>query len=287
MTYATPPPGYIALSPSLWGTDVDREDSVIDAGNYAIKFVTNSRYLTSDNFLPARPDQTYRLQSRCRSPSTSWYLQVLVRWYDISHALISSSTITQAINAVDTWEQQSDSCISPSTAVYYRLSFTGVFSSSYFYVSQISFGPGPGHFSVSNKLLTQSIPTAAWTTVEFPSSNLGGSTYGIFDLVNDRFTPTQSTPMLFTWAVGLDNTAVGTYVLTALYNNAVEVARGCRVLNATAGTVDLESVGSRLVGVKPGDNYYIKVIHNEGSALNTLLSATGHIPLFSAHEIGF
>jgi len=287
MASAAPPKGYVALAPAVWGTDMERNSVFPDSGEYSIEFLTQLRYLVSD-YRPVSPSSTYRISARYGSSSSGSSAVFKIDWYTNALVPISTSTVTGAIATAGVWEESVDSVLSPATAAYCKIRLAGSFAPPVtFYISKLSFGPGPDYFSVSSKLVTQSIPTGTWTTVEFPSSNLGGSSYQIFDNANDRFAPTKSKPMLFNWSVGIDSVVSQGYVLSSLYNNTTEIARGSRANNASSSARDVESTGSRVIGVKPGDLFYVKVVHNHGSARNTSFSIDGHLPLFSATEIGF
>jgi len=288
MASAAPPKGYSAKSPAVWGTDMERNAVTVDSGRYSVEFLTQLRYLTT-GFIPAMPSTTYRVNVRYSSDTIGTSALVKVEWYTAAQAAISTNTVTSTVIAADTWEELADSVISPATAGFYKLTWGASFvpASDTFYISKCMMGPGPDYFSVGAHLFTQSIPNGAWTTVEFPSLNLGGSSYQIFDHTNDRFTPSKSKPMLFNWAVGLNTLGASKFMLTALFNNSVEVGTGTFSRAPSTGTGNVSSTGSRLIGVKPGDNFYIKVLHDHGSDRNTTFTSDGNLPLFSAHEIGF
>jgi len=286
MSTTNPPDGYTVVSGTTWGAgnDADREESVVDAGLYSLKFVSADSGVRSD-YIAVSAATPYAALLRVRAtsvfPSMAWFK---FEWYTSAKALISSSSAFFTPTVVDSWESIRRHSVSPATAAYVRIVFgaSSSLTTQTVYFSKVVLQPCGLFANVFNATATQSIPSGSWEIIELPD---GDSAMNIFDGANDRYVATTKTDLLFSWGVVVDAINTDSYLETALFKGANEWAYGSKSY-VRNGTSHLNSVGSKTISVLVGDIITLKAKHDHGSNRSTVYSLYGARPFLSITEVG-
>jgi len=110
-----------------WGTDFDRETSVLLGGQYSIKFISGTPAddptLVGD-YRPVIPGMPYMASIWVRADSIAAgnTMTAFINWYTSEKVYISQSVIHNAVlGAANTWEERSAIFTAPATAAFARL----------------------------------------------------------------------------------------------------------------------------------------------------------------------
>lgn len=172
MTAPEAPHGWSMYS-GTWGTDVDRESTVVRNGKYSIKFFPTAPGsdpgIVSD-YIPVDPLDGYRLTWIQRSTSTNsaHKLKMAVEYFDSTKTSLGAATTVYNFNvlAVDTWEVPTYDIQPPATAAFARIIFTKTSSVSFTaYLASVDLAVCEPHLVVTKS--SQLIPPITWTRIQF------------------------------------------------------------------------------------------------------------------------
>jgi len=268
-----PPDGYYEILGTTWGTDVDRDESIIDAGLYSIKFAYGSSgkglYLETRS---ASPDTAYslRFRSRCSIASTA-YTIINFKFFNASMTYISDSQSIFYPTAVGVWEWFRADSISPSGTAFVVVEMVAYATSAVMWYSAAVFSECGINFTAVNSTSAQAIANTP-TKIQLPDDVGGGASRTAWDNVNDKHIVLKNAQYHFSWVVEVDNVDANALVLSYLYANSSEIIRGSRNTNGSSAS-DLSTVGSCDVVLSVGDVIEFYAVQMSATSKNTNPSA--------------
>lgn len=120
---ASPPQGWV-VDTGTWSTDIDQETSVVDVGDYSLKFKSTAvaAKLISEEFIPVYTGDYYTALFRVRYDGSA-AVYTGIRWFDSSESVISTTSSGVTPSAANTWEYLGASYQAPANARFAKLIF--------------------------------------------------------------------------------------------------------------------------------------------------------------------
>jgi hypothetical protein len=274
-----PPDGWDVLSGVTWGTDIDKNTSVVMFGNVSVEMkntATASVGLGSD-YIPIPNSTGIRGNVWLRVTNVTTAMHARLQFYNSAKTYLSSGVIMNGtLSAANTWEQFTYIGNTPSTAAFVRLLFDRTTASRTAYCAWIGYELLPVSFR-AYRGATQSMSNATWTKVSLNTENYDYG--GNFNTGLNRFVAPYDGIYHFSGLVGIDTVTSG-YLIAALYKNGTAVARGARIYQSNAY---IEAPVSSDLSLAAGDYVELYGYHNDG-ATRTIQSGSIYNYL-SGHEI--
>lgn len=168
MTWRDPPKRWEIVT-GTWGTDIDREESIIRTGSYGL-VMENTAVATKirSTWIPVQNGLDYLIAALAYTDNITWGVTIKVEKYSSSRVYFGVDTYSRTFATVSTWEW---------LGAEWRASYTGFIkitiektaNTHHVYLDRVIAERGPARLDV-RKLNTQGIPTSTWTTVEFETT---------------------------------------------------------------------------------------------------------------------
>ena len=219
---STYPPGGWSVDAGTWGTDMDRETSVVEAGANAIHYIdtaTTSVRVASD-YYPVVAGSPYRISALMQQDDiSSQDVTFSLAWFTAAKGYISGTFIFKDnLPDVDTWYELSGILNAPSTARFARILLGRATASFNAYSAYAKIEPHPVCFSAYASGVDSIAVGLPWTKLSLDTET---HDYGsAFDAAaNYRFTAPADGVYAFSGRVSSAITA-GDALSVALYKNA-------------------------------------------------------------------
>ncbi len=286
MTFVTPPQGW-ELDVGIWGTDANREETIVVSGGYSVKF--NSTAVATALVSPWIPIEDllqsfYGALLRTDDVTAGYTITLKVDQYDHNRLFVGTSTMfTGVLDAIDTWQWVGNIRSHLATIGWVRMRLEKTTDTHNVYVDNMlteRLQPSWGLYRDS----LQTIATGTWTTLATNSSLVAAQSYflTISRSVSAAGVVTIGPPGAYNFhsAIELDDFAAPGVLdirlkLTPKGGGASRFRYGTRSYLATGfgGRAVVSVTNEQLF---PGDTAEVQIFQNSGFNVSTVLPDTQH-----------
>jgi len=263
----TYPPDKWTTYQATWGTDVDREETIVTQGQYG--FVFNNTTPAADPQMvsplrPVIPRMPYRLSAMIRASSIAAgnFVSLSVNWYTSAQAFISQvSAYNAVLAAAGTMYEISGVLTAPSNAAFAKIVLGKNNAAYYAYFSAIQFDRFPRCFWAYPSA-NENVATGTLTVVDLDSEQYD---YGsVFNTTTYRFTAPCDGVWSLSGHATWEDILNGTRAIAFLYKNGALWLNGQEAYNGANGKMTVDVIGTGLF-LQRGDYVEFRTIQYTGA----------------------
>mgnify|MGYP001282222509 CR=1 FL=1 len=282
---STYPPGGWSTLNGTWGTDMDRETSIVQEGANAIKFKSTATVISRaiNDYYPVTPGNPYLVKTLLRADDNTKDVQAALYWYSAAKvALVPDHTniFYDTLPAADTWYEISSVLTAPAGAYFARVLVGRVAASFNVYAAFAGVQPYPAAFSAYLDADTgYSTGDTIVCDVEFFDY---GSNY---DTATGDFTAPADGVYAFQGRTIIDDLNAGDFAVLGFRVNGTLRERGGSCFVHANNDIPYLAINSTML-LSRGDAVDMIIGHNEGGSPNALGDVAGAYPTtFSGYKV--